>query len=57
MVTRKKSKMRPPTEGRRAVRTPKSSLFFTKAECGQVYTPNPDSTNFSYPLVVRYIYE
>ena len=58
MFTRKKDKMRPPSEGRARSCSPKSSSFFTKAECGQLYyTPNPDNTNYSHPLVVRYIYE
>lgn len=57
MFTRKKIKMRPPTEGHRACVSPKSSLFFSKRERAWVYTPNPDCTSFSHPLVVRYIYE
>ena len=56
MSPRKKIKMRPPTEANRACVSPKSSLFFSEADCAWVYTPNPDFTSFSHPLVVRYIY-
>jgi len=56
MSPRKNIKMRPPTEANRACVSPKSSLFFSEADCAWVYTPNPDFTSFSYPLIVRYIY-
>ena len=56
MFTRKKIKMRPPSDGQRACVFPKSTLFFSEADSAWVYTPNPEIANFSYPLSVRYIY-
>lgn len=56
MSTGKKIKMRPPTEGHRACVSPKSTFFYPKTVFVRDYTPNPENTNYSYPLIVRYIY-
>lgn len=56
MVRRKKIKMRPPTEADGSCVSPKSSLFYPKRVFVRGNTPNPDNTDYSYPLKVRYIY-